>query len=369
MQPFEQLESEWAKFNDLDPAGMVACSSGTAALHLALEALQLPLGSEVLVPDFSMIACPRAVTLAGLTPVFVDCDDTLNMDLSCYRRALLPDNVRATMLVHVYGRRVSWMNVFNGAGCRADEIDKQPHFLIEDLAEAHGVRPHPHTDAACWSFYKNKIVAGEEGGTVYFRDPKHAALARQLRSLGFTDAHDFWHVPRGHNYRMSNLHAEAILGESDTPWFMNSLHRYHDLTATILHRDILRLGNASLRREIEGWYDKHCPNEWRMPPRDAVWVYDLRIPRRDSWNPDAYKRQDRVVRALNDAGIAARHSFKPCHLQEEYKGCRFVFSGGPGIGSLEGSVEVMYLPVLPGRTTEEDCRLAMQIIRDVIGLS
>ena len=80
MQPFEQLEQEWARFNDLDPAGMVACSSGTSALHLACESMDLPLGSNVICPDFTMIACPRAISLAGMIPVFVDCDDKLLLD-------------------------------------------------------------------------------------------------------------------------------------------------------------------------------------------------------------------------------------------------------------------------------------------------
>ena len=80
MEPYQQLEREWAEWNHLDPAGMVVCSSGTAALHLALEALCLG-GAEIIVPDYTMIACARAVTLAGCTPVFVDCDERLLMDL------------------------------------------------------------------------------------------------------------------------------------------------------------------------------------------------------------------------------------------------------------------------------------------------
>lgn len=81
MESYQQLELQWAEFNDLDPAGMVVCASGTAALHLALESLQLPPGSEVITGDFNMIAVPRAIAMAGLTPVFVDCDERLLMDL------------------------------------------------------------------------------------------------------------------------------------------------------------------------------------------------------------------------------------------------------------------------------------------------
>ena len=348
MQLFEQLEKEWAEFNSLDPRGMVACSSGTAALHLALEAFRLPQESEVVVPDFTMVACARAVTLAGLTPVFVDCDERLLIDSSLLEH-LVGDSSQVTgkvgviMSVHLYGRRQN-MDWITQAPIRCN-----PYF-VEDLAEAHGIRPHEDTNAACWSFYKNKIVAGEEGGAVWFRDPTHAALARQLRSLGFTDAHDFDHVPRGHNYRMSNLHAKAILGceEDGTKTWLGieqSLAHYSD--------------NVHRRRQIEGWYEKYCPTEWRMPARDAVWVYDLRIPgmTRDE--------QLEVVKALNGVGIAARMSFLPMSNQAEYAGCRRVTADGPESPAYAASREVFYLPVRPGETTEADCRRAFDVIQSV----
>lgn len=334
MQPFEQLEHEWAHWNDLNPAEMVACSSGTAALHLALEALELPLGSHVLVPDFTMIACPRAVTLAALEPVFVDCDSSLLLDTGLLyddkpRRSVekLADCI---MVVHVYGRRCNMENI----------VDVSADWecpVVEDLAEAHGVRPHSLTDAACWSFYRNKIVAGEEGGAIWFRDPKRAELARSLRSMGFTEAHDYTHRTRGHNYRMSNLHAKPIL-RSIQDWGHNVF-------------------GPGGRREIEAWYEEACPVEWRMPARDAPWVYDLRIPGMSS------EVQGRVVTELRAEGIEARHGFKPMHEQEEYRGCQRV--GGEQADM--ASREVVYLPISPGKTTREDCRRAFEVIRRIVG--
>lgn len=336
MQPFEQLEKAWAEFNQLDPAGMVACSSGTAALHLALEALQLPPGGQVIVPDFTMVACARAVVLAGLEPVFVDCDERLLMPQELLHQASLLES-KVVMAVHVYGRRQDMDRLTRYAAL-------QNWLVVEDLAEAHGVRPHPDTDAACWSFYKNKIVAGEEGGAVWFRDPAHATLARQLRCLGFTEAHDFRHVPRGHNYRMSNLHAEHILG---------SLRRNH----SALH---FYEQNVKERREIESWYDEFCSAEWRMPARDAVWVYDVRIP--GLTRP----KQQEVVQALNQAGIAARMGFLPMTQQPEFSACRRVHqSPGPSRATVAAE-EVFYLPVQPGVTTRADCERSFHLIRDLI---
>lgn len=326
MQAFEQLEVSFAKWNDLDPDGMVACSSGSSALHLALEALQLPQGSQVIVPDFSMIACPRAATLAGLKPVFVDCRDNLLMDQNLARDAS-NERTSAIMLVHIYGRKCGFTPL--GWPVLGNEV-----YVIEDLAEAHSIKPNKHTDAAAWSFYKNKCVYGQEGGAVYFRDPKHAAIARQLRSLGFTEDHDFMHVPRGHNYRMSNVHAELILKS------LANVER-----------------NLQQRRLIESWYDAACPDEWRMPKRDVVWVYDIRIPGMTS------EQQTKVVKLLNANGCAARHAFKPCHVQPEYKSCQRI--GGEVAERM--SREVIYLPVDPDTTTLEQIEKPFQLIKSVIG--
>lgn len=302
MQPYEELERRWAEFNGLDPAGMVVCSSGTAALHLALEALGLPPGSEVLVPDYTMVACPRAVTLAGLTPVFVDCDDQLLINWFLVGTAITK-NTKAVMPVHVYGRQRSMIE---------DGYRRYGLRVIEDLAEAHGVLPHPDTDAACWSFFANKHVHGEEGGAVAFRDPTRAALARQLRCAGFTNAHDYQHVPRGMNYRLANSLSSLIL---------DSLSRFEE--------------EARERRCSEQELDRCCPADWRMPPREATWVYDFRVPGMTK------VCQDEAVVALKSMGIAARHGFYPMHLQEEFLGCRRV----RGENAERASREVIYVPL------------------------
>jgi perosamine synthetase len=327
MQPFEGLEWEWAEFNGLDPAGMVACASGTAALHLALEALELPTGSEVIVPDFTMIACPRAVTMAGLRPVFVDCDDDLLMSQELLYQAV-GMRTSAVMLVSVYGRHSHvWQR------------DTEGIKVIEDLAEAHGVHPYPKTDAACWSFYKNKIIHGEEGGAVWFRDIANAEKARCLRSLGFTAAHDFCHAPRGWNHRMSNTHAVLI---------RQSLWRYN--------RDMV------LRQEIVRWHDEECPDAWRMPPRDVPWVYDLRLR-----GLCGEQQQYEVIRALLVKGIQGRHGFKPCSGQQEYMLDNWSKTGPLNPKALAASREVIYLPIQPGITTRESVREAFRVIKGIIG--
>lgn len=326
-QPFELLEAEIADWMGYRPEQVVCCSSGTAAVHLALEALQLPPGSEVITGDFNMVAVPRAIVLAGLTPMFVDCDERLLMDVRMTREAsYATPRLHTVVATHIYGRQVDMEYLHN-------YLRSENTFVVEDMAELHGVRPHGGTDAACWSFYRNKVVHGEEGGAVAFKNPDHATLARQLRCLGFTSAHDFDHVPRGHNYRMSNLHAEPI---------RSNLQEVE--------------ANLEQRREVEEWYDAACLPEWRMPPRDSVWVYDVRVPGLTR------QRQRCVVARLVEAGIMARMSFLPMSAQREFKGCRTTSTAE----AYSASEDVFYLPCDPGTVTEASCRRAFEVVREAL---
>lgn len=347
LQPYERLEhelAEWASSlggQQYMPEQVVVCSSGTAALHLALEALELPPGSEVLVPDYTMVACARAVTLAGLTPVFVDCDDRLLMDPHHIPRACDYQNlgpIRGVMPVHVYGRTCNMYAVTDYAGSYHLKV-------VEDLAEAHGVAPHQLTDAACWSFYRNKIIAGEEGGAVAFKDPAHAAVARELRSLGFTAAHDFRHRPRGHNYRLANCLAEKVLA---------SLRRWEvPLVGRTQKGTVLEM-----RREAEAWYDDchGMPLVWQQPPRDAPWVYDIRVPGLTRG------KMAEAVRVLNAEGIEARMGFLPMSLQEEYCNCKTVGT----VNSSGAANEVVYLPLTPGTVTRESAARSLEVIKSLV---
>ena len=300
MQPFEMLEKEFGEWSGCKSPNTVACSSGTAALHLALEALKLPLGSQIIIPDFTMVACARAVVMAGHDPVFCDCGDNLLMDPTLIPGLIKSGRTAAIMAVHIYGRR-----------CNMDAIHDIAHryglSVIEDMAELHGVAPHPYTDAACWSFYKNKVISGEEGGLVSFRREGPASLAKSLRSLGFTEEHDYRHIPRGHNYRMSNAHARLVL--------------------TSLHQVDTRL---RARRTVCTWYDALLHYVKSPYKRDSVWVYDVRLP-----GVDVAK----VVKALNTEGVAARMSFKPMRQQEEFG------SDMTESNAAKASREVLYLPV------------------------
>jgi dTDP-4-amino-4,6-dideoxygalactose transaminase len=328
MQSYRKLELIYGDV--VDAENVVACSSGTAALHLALESLPIPRPSLVAIPDFSMIAIARAVKLAGHTPVLIDCNpDTLNMSnhhlktafnvISVRRgRGSSVDQIGAVITVHTYGRDANVEILEDVVKKNAYRPGMQ---IIEDLAEAHTIKKSPRSDAATWSFYKNKIIAGEEGGAVSFLSEKYAGKAKSLRCLGFTEEHDFSHTPRGHNYRLANTLADLILDDID---------RVDN--------------NVYARREVIDYYDSGCPDECRMPGRQSPWVYDVILPK-----SVPFENKAQFIKELNDIGIQARHSFKPVSMQEEFKECE-VF--GEGV-SREMYKRVMYFPVYPETTSEE----------------
>lgn len=325
MQPHEQVEAEWADVNELDHRNMVACSSGTAALHLAMEAAKLIPNANVAIPDYTMAACARAVVLARHRVRLLDCDpqslliDTVPNDTeqTIYGR---PDSV---MAVHVYGRAVD-MDKLN-------ESITSITWVVEDLAEAHGVKPQTWTDAACWSFYQNKIVGGEEGGAVYFADRKDAEYARSLRSLGFVydqdGGHDYTHVPFGHNYRMSKSHAELVL---KSIWAMpeNVKRRWDQL-------DLYRAATPVMMLR-------------RRP--DAPWVHDIDLP--------ATANAKEVYETLRAKGFSVRHGFKPMSKQTEFRNVT-------GVNTELVWKRVLYINLIPA-TTLERVKYMAEVLKTVL---
>jgi dTDP-4-amino-4,6-dideoxygalactose transaminase len=256
----------------------------------------------VIIPEFTFISCARAVTLAGLIPVSIDCGDDLLLDCSILEKTDMTDVV-AVMAVHVYGRR-----------CDMDRIhalaSQHKLAVIEDCSEAHGIKLHPKTDAFCWSFYANKVIAGEEGGMISFRRPESAAHARLLRSNGTYSSGEYQHHPRGMNYRLSNTNAELIL---------ESLNRF--------------VRESELRAVVAGWYDIFVPLEWHMPTREVNWVYDVLLPE----TVDMYD----VCNQLRKAGLDCRPGFKPISQQAEYLGDYL------GLNAYRLSNRIMALPIHP----------------------
>jgi perosamine synthetase len=297
-----RFEDAWADKNFMDFG--VACSSGTNAIFLALRALGIKEGDEVIVPDFTMVATAWAVTYLGAKPVFVDCNDSLLIDVDRIEEKIT-HKTRAIIAVHIYGRQCDMLKIMNIAW-------KHHLKVVEDSAEAHGILPMG--DIACFSLFGNKIITTGEGGICLTDNYELAERMMWYRSMCFDPKHTFLHADIGYNHRMTNVQGAIGLGQVEN--FDEILKR---------------------RQEIAEMYDKMLPSKVLMPKRDVVWVYDV----------DCGDRRDEIKEKLEAAGIETRYFFKPMSVQPMYKGSEV------GENALKWSERGLYLPVYPEMTRED----------------
>jgi perosamine synthetase len=201
-----RFERAFADFTGAVDATSVA--NGTVAIHLALEALGIGPGDEVIVPSFTYIASVNTIMQTGATPVYVDSiEETLQVDPEAVRRAITP-RTRAVMAVHLYGHPCDMDGLVDI--CTEHEL-----LLVEDCAEGFGTRwngQHVGTfgDVATFSFFGNKTITTGEGGMVLAKDPAVLARAKHLKSQGVSPTREYWHDALAYNYRMTNI--EAAIG-------------------------------------------------------------------------------------------------------------------------------------------------------------
>jgi perosamine synthetase len=204
----------------VDRAFGIAVSSGSAALDIAITAIGLEKGDEVIMPTFSIISPAFSVLRAGAVPVLVDADPTTwNMDVSAIEDKIT-SRTRAILVVHIYGLPVDMDPVL-------DLCKKYSLKLIEDAAEMHGqtYKGKPcgsFGDISVFSFYPNKLVTTGEGGMLLTNDPALAERCRKLRNLGFEEnGRRFVHYEFGWNYRMTNM--QAALGMAQLEYWDDHL--------------------------------------------------------------------------------------------------------------------------------------------------
>lgn len=268
----------------------VACSSGTAGLHLAVRALGLGDGDEVVTTPFSFVASANCLLYEGVRPRFVDIeDDTLGLDPERVAAADGP-HVRGVLPVHVFGRP-----------CRIGSIEEfaadRGWSLIEDACEALGssVAGRPigsFGTASVFGFYPNKQITTGEGGVLVTDDPALAELARSLRNQG-RDEDGTWlhHLRLGYNYRLDELSAAVGVAQ---------LERMGELLS----------GRAAVARIYESALGNR---DWLQLPREGPdesvdwFVYVVRLaPELD---------RGRLIADLDEAGVQTRPYFNPLHLQ------------------------------------------------------
>jgi perosamine synthetase len=261
----------------------IAVSNGTVALHLALVALGVGPGDEVIVPDLTFAATINAVLYCGATPVIVDVDAaSWCMSLACIERAFTP-RTRAIIPVHLYGRPAEM-------GPIAAFAARHGIALVEDCAEAHGARYAGRAvgqfgTVSCFSFYANKIVTTGEGGMCVTDSDELSRSLRLLRDHGMSPERSYWHERVGFNYRITNL--QAAIGHAQLWRVQDTLRRNRSIAETY-------------RIALQGIPGVRFPPDMGTIHTPVVWLTSVLVPA---------ESRNALLAAAAQAGIEMRPFF------------------------------------------------------------
>ena len=267
----------------------LAVSNGTTALHLALVALGIKEGDEVIIPDSTFAATINAVLYCNATPVICE----INNETWCIDeneiKSLITSKTKAIIPVHLYGLPANMKEIMKIA-------NNSNLFVLEDCAEAIGSkiddkRVGTFGDCSTFSFYGNKTITTGEGGMVLFKNKKHFELGKLLRDHGMSNNKRYWHEIVGFNYRMTNLQAAVGVAQ---------MERFEEI--------------INKKREIFNFYNINLLNLKgisKMPFNsnnlyNSSWLYTLIL--------DSSINRDKLIHKLNQLGIELRPSF--CSLSE-----------------------------------------------------
>lgn len=309
----EAFEQEWATYCETDHA--VGVANGLDALHLALRAMDVGPGDEVIVPSNTYIATWLAVSQCGAVPVPVEPDPgTHNIDPALIEAAITP-RTKVILPVHLYGQPADLdpiLNIARRHGLR----------VLEDAAQAHGARYKGrriggHGDAVAWSFYPGKnLGALGDGGAVTTNDPEIADRLRVLRNYG--SRVKYVNEVQGCNSRLDPIHAAV-------------------LRVKLQHLDAWNTRRTKIARQYaEGLagngLELPCSPDWACP---AWHLYVVRHPRRDA-----------LQHGLTQASIGTLiHYPIPPHRQQAYASMRHAETAFPVANRL--AAEVLSLPIGP----------------------
>lgn len=273
---------------------VVATNNGTTALHLALTALGIGPGDEVIVPTLTYIATANAVRYCGATPVFADVEaDTLNIDPTDIEHRIT-QRTRAIVPVHLYGHPADMTAIM--AIARRHGL-----LVVEDAAEAHGAlvdeRPVGSLGhVGVFSFFGNKIVTTGEGGAVTTNDAGLAERLRRLRGQGMDPQRRYWFPEVGFNYRMTNV--AAAIGVAQLERFPVFLAR----------RDEIGARYDEMLRRVPGIA---LPVQ-RSGHRRVHWIYTVLV------NGFSAQSRDALIAGMRADAIETRPVFYPLHTMPAY---------------------------------------------------
>jgi len=289
----DRFEEEFARVCGTRAA--ISVVNGTSALHLALLALGVGPGDEVIVPSLTYIATANAVRYCGAEPVFADIEaNTWCLDAGSVEAAVT-DRTRGVIAVHLYGHPAD-MNALQAVA------DRHGLWIVEDAAESHGAsyrgRPTGSLGSiGVFSFYGNKIVTSGEGGAITVDDPELERRIRLLRGQGMDPARRYYFPIVGYNYRLTNVACAILCAQ---------LERLPDLLA-----DRRRVFDG-YRRRLEGidGIGFQPVADWATP---APWLFCITV------DSEAFGcSREELAAALDSAGIETRPFFHPLHGMPPY---------------------------------------------------
>ena len=288
-----RFEQEFARFCGVHHA--ISVSNGTVALHLALHALGIGPGDEVIVPSLTFVATANAVHYTGAAPIFADVDPTTwCIDPEDVQRCITP-RTRAIIPVHLYGHPAPMPAL-------QELADTYHLILVEDAAEAHGAAIHGRRVGgwgriAAFSFYANKIITTGEGGMLTTDDEALASRCRTLRDHAMPPHRRYWHEEVGFNYRMTNL--QAAVGVAQMERIEHFLARKRAIAAHYRERlaDLPGITFAAERSDYTNVY----------------WMVSILV------EPPYALSRDELILALRERGIDSRPFFHPMDTLPPYR--------------------------------------------------
>ena len=274
----------------------IAVSNGTAALEVAMQAIGIGAGDEVIMPTFTIISCAMAVTKLGAKPVLVDSDaETWNMNVDELESKITPRS-KAILVVHLYGLPVEMDKILEIA-------DKYDLKIVEDAAEMHGQTYKGRCcgsfgDISTFSFYPNKHVTTGEGGMIVTDNEELAKRCRRLRNLCFKEDVRYVHDEISDNYRFTNLQAAVGLAQ---------LERLDEFVEK--KREMGRFYTDNLA----GVKGIHLPITKTDYAENIYWVYGIVL------NQEVKVANRELIKLLAAEGIGSRTFFWCMHEQPVYQ--------------------------------------------------
>jgi dTDP-4-amino-4,6-dideoxygalactose transaminase len=324
------FEQEFATYCGAEEC--IALNSGTSALHLALLAVGVGPGDEVITVPFTFVASVAAVVYTGARPVLVDIDPrSFTMEPAAIEAAITP-RTKAILPVHLYGQPADMDPIMEVAR-------RHGLVVIEDAAQAHGAKYKGRPvgsigDIACFSFYPGKnLGAYGEGGAVTTSNPEYARTVRMLRNWG--QDRKYHHLLHGFNYRMEAFQG-AILRVK-----LRHLERWTEVRRAIVEQYNQLLAGSAVERPAEMPWARH--------------VYHLYTVRTD--------HRDLLQQSLQKKGIQTGiHYAAPVHLQPAYANLGYGREALPQ--SEKAANEVLSLPLYPEMTNDQIQMVARAVVSE-----